>query len=142
MRGLRRFRALSPRRRRLALRSVLVVTAVRIGLTALPFARLRAVLRRIESRPTRATDKILPAEELAWAVSRVSRYVPRATCLVQAMALELLLARAGHPAELRIGVAKEHGELVAHAWVETDGQRLLEDSEPTSFAALPTGWQG
>ena len=77
-------------------------------------------------------------EELAWAVSSVSRVVPRATCLVRAIALELLLRRSGRPAELRIGVAKEAGELKAHAWVEAEGRLLLEDADQARFAVLPS----
>jgi hypothetical protein len=142
MRTLSKFRALSASRRRLAVRSLLTVAAVRIGLTVLPFARLQAAVRRSANRPlspgSSAADS---AEEFAWAVRAASRYVPRATCLVQALALELLLSRGGYAAKLRIGVAKENGDLKAHAWVETEGQRLLEDSEPTSFAALPAGWR-
>lgn len=142
MRALRRFGALPPNRRRLALRSVLVVAAVRVGLTALPFSRLRSILRRLENRPLSPAGGTDPSiDELVWAVGAVSRYVPRATCLVQALALELLLERSGREAAVQIGVAKENGHLKAHAWVASDGRRLLEDSEPTRFTSLPAGWQ-
>jgi len=141
MRALRRFRNLPPTRRRLAVTSLLTVAAVRIGLAVLPFGRLRAILRRVKSSPSRRPGAVPSAEELAWAVGVASRYVPRATCLVQALALELLLARSGRAAEVRIGVAKQNGHLQAHAWVESEGQRLLEDSEPTRFTSLPSGWR-
>jgi len=143
MRSLRRLAGLTPDRRRLVLRSLLVVVGVRVGLTALSFARLRNVLRKLERRTTPEAEASRPAvDELVWAVGASSRYVPRATCLVQALALELLLERSGRAAAVQIGVAKENGDLKAHAWVESEGRRLLEDSEPTRFASLPAGWQG
>src|SRR5215210_1525475 len=141
MHALRRFRNLPPSRRRLAVTSLLTVAAVRVGLTVIGFGRLRAMLRRVESRPSGRRGAAPSAKELEWAVGVASRYVPRATCLVQALALELLLTRSGRAAEVRIGVAKQNGHLQAHAWVESEGQRLLEDSEPTRFTSLPSGWR-
>jgi hypothetical protein len=113
------------------------VAAVRVGLTALSFARLKGVLHRFagpggtSGRPTASVD------DVAWSVGAAARLVPRASCLVQALALELLLLRSGQPAELRIGVAREDGGLKAHAWIEADGRRFLEDPETGRFAALP-----
>jgi hypothetical protein len=54
------------------------------------------------------------------------------------MALQSLLLRAGHPASLRIGVAKDAaGGLEAHAWVECEGKTLQRDGvEKTRFAPL------
>jgi hypothetical protein len=142
MRALRRFYALSPSQRRLVLRSLLLVATVRIGLVALPFVRLRSLLSRFgEERDASGANGTHSAAELAWAVQAASRYVPKATCLVQALTLELLMARSGQAGQLRIGVAKENGDLKAHAWVEADGRRWLEDAEPTRFSSLPATWQ-
>jgi Transglutaminase-like superfamily len=142
MRRIRRFRALPPARQRLALTGLAVAAAVRIGLTVFPFARLHRLLARLGTRSaTRRPHAAASVDDLAWAVSVGARHVPRATCLVQALALELLLVRSGRPAELRIGVAKENGGLSAHAWIETEGRRFLEDAEPDHFAALSSAWQ-
>ena len=116
----------------------MVMAAVRVGLTVLSFARLRAVLRRLGGpsgsegdRPTASVD------DAAWAIGAAARFVPRATCLVRALALEFLLSRSGQRAELRIGVAREDGDLKAHAWIEADGRRFLEDADTERFTALP-----
>ena len=47
----------------------------------------------------------------------------RSTCLARAVALRRRLVTAGHPGALiRVGVRREGGELVAHAWVDLDGR--------------------
>jgi len=62
-------------------------------------------------------------DSVTWAVAVASRYVPLVTCLTQALATQVLLGRCGHPASLRIGVARsERGQLQAHAWVESQGR--------------------
>ena len=69
----------------------------------------------------------------------MSRYVPAATCLTQALATRVLLSRLGQPAHLRIGVAKsKKGQLQAHAWVESQGKIIIGDQPDLSrFAIMP-----
>ena len=58
-----------------------------------------------------------------WAVRTASRCVPAATCLAQALAAFVLMARRGHPVRVCIGVARgDGGRLEAHAWVESGGR--------------------
>lgn len=67
-----------------------------------------------------------PAERIIWAVKRARRLVPRATCLVQAAAARVLLARAGHDAHLHLGVTRSTvGEFEAHAWLESHGRIVV-----------------
>ena len=66
------------------------------------------------------------ARQLGHAVRRASRYSPaRPSCLVRSVALIRLLERHGiHGGLLRIGVRPHDGKLLAHAWVEHDGEVL------------------
>ena len=77
-------------------------------------------------------------DRVVWAVVVASRYVPMSTCLTQALAAQVLLARRGYSAHLHIGVAKEGAEakLKAHAWVESDGKVLIGGSEPGRYTHL------
>ena len=69
-------------------------------------------------------------EEVVWAVEKAGRCVPRATCLVKALAAREQLARLACPARLWIGVARgERGQLEAHAWLEHEGHIILGESE-------------
>jgi Transglutaminase-like superfamily len=132
--ALARFLRLNREERGLVVRAASTVVLVRVALTILPFRWLRALVRkeRHRGKPGRHSP-----EELARAVARVSRRVPRATCLTQALALQSLLTRDGHVGTLRIGVAKDHGRLRAHAWVENEHGILIGGEEAARF--LPLG---
>jgi Transglutaminase-like superfamily len=66
---------------------------------------------------------------VAWGIRNAARVVPEATCFVQALAAQFLLARSGTPSQIRIGVAAgPGGEFVAHAWLLTDGRVVVGGS--------------
>lgn len=78
-------------------------------------------------------------QALARAVDRAARGgLFRPACLVRALALHRLLARAGVAgARIRVGVRPEGARLHAHAWVEVDGAPLGEDGRRAGgFQAL------
>jgi len=71
------------------------------------------------------------------AVMTASRYIPHATCLVQAIAMQALLAHNGYSSQLHIGVAKANrGQLQAHAWVEYDGRVVLGATSAQRYTPL------
>ncbi|MFQ5678754.1 MAG: lasso peptide biosynthesis B2 protein [Gemmatimonadota bacterium] len=129
----------------LLIRAAVLTLAIRGGLALLPFRTvLRAVERRTERATRRAARRTSPrwrAEEIVRAVERVTRrLVRRNPCLPQALVGIILLRRAGVPASLRIGVAKDDApsSLRAHAWVESDGRILIGDEVPLSdYTPLP-----
>jgi hypothetical protein len=113
--------------RRLLARALCVVVAFRVALCVIDWSRIRALAARIEGRS--AVLAKLPPVRLAWAVRAAARGVPGATCLTQSLALRHLLAKAGHAAEIRIGVARsEPGGLDSHAWVVCHGNVLVGDT--------------
>ena len=59
------------------------------------------------------------------AVRAVSRFVPGASCLTQAVAALLLIKAGGQQTELKIGVTKDNREFKAHAWLEIGGQIII-----------------
>lgn len=134
MSKLSKFRALPRPQQRLLMRAACLTSAVSLGLRLLPFSTLQRWLQ-----PKAVLDsKFAPSKnDVVWAVTIASRYVPGATCLVQALAAERLLKRAGHPAQLRIGVANQPA-FRAHAWVESDGKVLLGETDALAeFTSLP-----
>jgi hypothetical protein len=68
-------------------------------------------------------------------VERAARAIPAATCLTQALAAQVLLARSGHPAALRLGTRRTGASLAAHAWLEDDQGIIFGDRG--TFTALP-----
>lgn len=119
---LLRFLRLSPEERGLLVRAALLLWIVRLGLWTLPFRTLQRLLFNRAQAPAYPT----PLSKIVWAVEVTSSYVPSATCLTRALAARTLLARYGHPSDLRIGVAKSaKGTLEAHAWLEHRGRIVL-----------------
>ena len=140
MKRLHRFFLLAPTERRLLARATLTVAAIRIGLWVLPFRTLRRVLARTARETCDGPEKNMASiEKVSWAVGMASRIVPRATCLTQALAAQVLLARQGCPATLTIGVAKsQQGQLEAHAWVEIQGRIVIGKlTDLSRFTPLP-----
>ena len=87
----------------------------------------------------RARRPQLPLARIVWSVEVTSRYVPRATCLTQAIAAQTLLARRGYRSQLRIGVARDRdGAFIAHAWIEHEGRIVLGEREGQTFTPLPS----
>jgi hypothetical protein len=125
-RKLRTFRRFTSRERRLALDAMAWMAAVRLGLWLMPFRKMQRLCARLGS--PRHKEKNAGAVEIALAVRLAGRYVPRATCLVQAFAAQILLGRHGHPAEVHIGVALDGG-FQAHAWVKSGGAVLIGGAE-------------
>ena len=127
MKRVRQFADLTPLERGLLLRAAVLVAGVRLALWTMPFRWVRLVLgvRRAVSPSLEA----IRVRRLAWAVQAAARRIPGASCLTQALALQYLLARAGHTAEVHIGVAKHCARgFEAHAWLEYRGEILAGDN--------------
>ena len=134
MRLIGKLLRLSQIERRLLIQSSLLLWAIRAGLALFPLQRVRRLLARLSGERGQA-----PIRQIAWAVDAASRYGSPSTCLTRALAMKALLVRHGHPATLRIGVAKEAGgTLEAHAWVESGGVVVLgQVEELASYTPLP-----
>jgi hypothetical protein len=77
---------------------------------------------------------------IVWAVQVASRRIPGASCLTQALAARVLLAKCGIASQLRIGIARgEQGDFQAHAWLETaDGRAVIGGVALERYARLPS----
>lgn len=111
----------------LFLRAYVWVWSIRVALWIFPFPRLYDWTMRFREGPI--GDKPLPAPavfKIVWAVSAAARRVPKATCLTQALATQIMLGRRGHRTTLQLGIMKsEAGKMDAHAWLERDGQVVI-----------------
>ena len=127
MRCLNRFLWLTAAEQLLLMWAIVLLGSIRLGLRLLPLRTLHRLLVRIPRGPTAGKSCNLSAERLAWAVTVASQIVPGSrTCLIQALAVQALLAWAGCPARCHIGVAKgAGGRLEAHAWVGSRGKIVI-----------------
>ena len=135
MRILRRFASLDGTERRLIARAFSWIVAARVGLRVLPYRTVPPLLDRWSRRaPVGAPCS---PEKVRWALAAAARRLPGTRCLAWALACRSLLAQAGFPSELRIGVAKTpEGHLRAHAWVECRGTSLSWGDDGSSYAPL------
>ncbi len=138
MKRLRKYFFLTAGDRRLLVRAGFLLVSTRIGLWLMPFKAVQGMLARIAPEECRPGKEPQPSlERIAWAVCEASRYVPKATCLTQALAAQVLLKKGGYPASVRIGVGRDDdGEFQAHAWVESQGKVVLGGSKLARYTQL------
>jgi hypothetical protein len=118
---------------------------IKLGMRLLPFQTLRRLLDRAADRPIRNRPKRpwradhLSAERVAWAVEVASRHTPGIkTCLAQALAAQVLLARRGPrtapdlPYPHRCGAGQDD-----HAWVESQSKVIIGGSVLEQYTPLP-----
>jgi hypothetical protein len=136
MRRLKRFAQLSGTERRILIRVWFVVGVARAALSVLPADSVRKVAAKAATGATGSVEQLVRAVEI------VSRYLPGATCLIQALAAQALLTHAGFPSQVEIGVAKDKDKdknehrLLAHAWVVCYGQVVLGGQQPNHYNSM------
>lgn len=76
--------------------------------------------------------------EMERAFAMANRLRP-ASCLPRSTALRRFLRRHGHPAELRLGLRRDNGRTLGHAWVEVEGTVVGDRADfVRSFVVLRT----
>lgn len=98
------------------------LVAMRLALTLAGFS----FIRRRMPRAGASAGAHYYARQLARRIERLAPAVPGASCLTQALALQWLLARAGHGSDLNVGVARDaDGTFRAHAWLTCNGRVVI-----------------
>lgn len=99
-----------------------VLCLIRGALCFVSYGRIRSFFPAAEGRE----HSQYYARQVARHVEGLARYVPAASCLTQALALQYILARSGHRCSIGIGVREtEPGKFAAHAWVNCNGLAVL-----------------
>jgi hypothetical protein len=122
--------------RRIYLREAAVMLVLaRLTVRFVPPARIFAWANRPPRRIQRfAIDE---ANWISWAVENLgARPWMRALCLPRALAAHAMLRRRGIASRLCLGVAREGGELAAHAWVEIGNNKIVGGPEADRFTRL------
>lgn len=126
---VRQLALLALQRRHVLLATSRALTLASLRVRFLPFRSLRPHLgtEGKEASPVLTAAQAAYAREVSWALSAISRRLPRPpTCLAQAAAARSVLATRGVPATVYIGVASPPpGRVVdAHAWLRC-GDRIV-----------------
>jgi len=123
MKALRRFLSLGSSDILFLAGCVLLVAGVRLGLSVLSYRKLREWIPAAKAPEPASLPEL---RRVAWGVRNAARLVPRASCLTQALAGQIILAWKGKPSRIRIGVARdEQRKFVAHAWLISQDRVVL-----------------
>ncbi len=124
--GSRRIAALW-RDKWLLLLSLIILWFVRLSLSLAGYNRM---IRRASLHPPRPFPSDALALRVATAVRAASVLVPKPTCLVQALAVKLMLMLRGYGSEIEVGVRRSGTTFGAHAWLTSNGKVVIGgDSE-------------
>jgi len=136
-RSLARFFRLPNAERRLLMRAAIALVTAKLAVKTMPLVDARRAVTRIQGLGRKPATPPSP-ERIGWAVATAGRVTPGLkNCLVQALAAEAILIRAGYACKLKIGAAKNGpDEVLAHAWIERDRKILIGDFEPNRFRPL------
>lgn len=134
MRLIHRFLALPRKNQFLLLHAFSLLGAIRVALYIFPF---RVLLSWALHPPNNRRKTSFSADQIAAAVSIAAPYVPRATCLTQALAAQVLLSRSGYHSTIEVGVANEPpGGFEAHAWVVCEDRIVIGGEQAGTFQRL------
>lgn len=119
-----RFLVLPRADQRLFSLAAVLLVGVSVGLRWLPQPIVSRLLRRSDTTGAYPLGVPQSARRFIRAVESAGRHLPGCdNCLVQAIAVHVWLRHHGEASDLRIGVSNgSHGQLTAHAWVESRGE--------------------
>lgn len=133
MRNLSRVLSLSGSEMLFLAHCLLVVAAVRLGLTLFSYNRLRRMVTQLDAPHEAGIGDL---RRVAWGVAAAARLVPYASCLTQAISGQYILARQGNGSKIRIGIERDTGtQLKAHAWL-ISGNHIVLGGSINGFAHL------
>ena len=132
---------LRPADRRALIEALALTVVVRIGLWTLPFTSLRRLSNRwadhgkgdgnlFRLRRSKKVPVPFSTERIAWAITAVGSRLWGTTCLVEALAADVMLRRHGHASTLKLGVRRGAATVDAHAWVECGGSVVVGAGSP------------
>jgi Transglutaminase-like superfamily len=104
-----------------------LAVAVAVLLRVAGLARWRTHLHRL-----RRIGLLRPADDrrVVWALNAIGHRLPFASnCLVRALVAETLVSADGGALHLAIGIRRENGRLMGHAWLERDGAVIVGASD-------------
>lgn len=132
MNRLQKFNQLSGPEKLFFLQTLLVLASVTLGLRVIPWLKLQRLLLKLAHWHARsAVSGRVSLQSITRSLRAASHYIPKATCLPQALTAQHLLIWNRYPADFQIGVAKDpNGKLEAHAWV-TSQNKIIVGGEQT-----------
>lgn len=122
------FFKLNPDEKILLFRTLFLMWKIRIMLWILPFPYIKNSL--FKSNEIKNIKSKYNISNLIWAVETSSKFVLKATCLVNALTAYLIFSSQNYPSQVKIGVGKgENDTFEAHAWLEINEEIIIGKCE-------------
>ncbi len=141
LRRVHKFLSLAPLDRKLFFQTAVFLQTVQIGLAFTSFQKIQhRLLKKTKKESLKGFPSARPSiNQIVWAVQTAGRSIPpRKTCLAKSLIIQFYLTRFGYPNVFKIGAAKdEKGLLKAHAWVESEGRPVMEESFCSDYKPFP-----
>ncbi|MGH9220997.1 MAG: lasso peptide biosynthesis B2 protein [Vicinamibacterales bacterium] len=121
MRHWQQFQALDAPDRWLTIEAFMLMAMIQVGFRVLSYATMRGALDKVKGI---RGDSGRSQFRIGWAVNAAGRRLPGRTCLIEALAADVMLGRRGYSPRVRFGIRKTRGDVGApetHAWVECGG---------------------
>lgn len=122
------------------LKATFILYLIILGLKLVSFRSLNSFLLKT-LKPREISPKLEKSlvYEIAQIVRTISRYLPQAKCLSQALATQALLRQCGYISDLYIGfIVSKTGRMSAHAWLEDGNQIIIGNTTNIShYIVLP-----
>jgi hypothetical protein len=138
--AVRRFASLDRQSRHDVLEAAWWIGVAWVGIRVTRYLTLRRALGRLADSTSAGGDRgdCRDIERVRWAIPAVAAHIPRATCLIRALAADAMLRRRHVASEVRLGVRTAGARRIeAHAWVESNGQAIgAVDPGQAEFKAL------
>jgi hypothetical protein len=120
----------------LVIQALILLWMIRLILWVFSFSTVKNICGKLSIS---SGNQEVPLSRITWAVQVMSRFTPKATCLVRALAGQILLERYGYASSIKIGVSKSKDEFEAHAWLEYKDTIVLGESETDYIPILDMG---
>ena len=114
------------------------VAYYRLCLLLVPMPRIEKMIgvRGAESEAEETLENIKLAKLVGFHVNRVTAHLPlKRKCFVRALSARKILMKKGVNTTLYLGVGKEDGKMVAHAWLRC-GQLYVTGGDGTGYAMV------
>ena len=130
-----RFVTLDATRRMLVLEALAALTTAATAIRFLPFQRAVA----LGSRPFRRAKRASVAD-IRWSIDATAARLPfRTVCFQKGLAMQVMLRRRGHDAQLHYGIRfTDERVLQGHVWVEADGAMVIGEEDAPGFERVAT----
>jgi Transglutaminase-like superfamily len=113
----------------------LCLVLARLALLLLPYSWIFSWANRRQGYTRRFGVHVVPW--ISWSIERAAEHPwIRAICLPRALAGQMMLRRRKIGSRLYLGVARKNDALVAHAWLELNGQVILGGKGADTFTKI------